>query len=161
MNFDSSGALIHPSKFIFHFAKSYPHISYGQPSQFDPFIRAFGPLKLSGHEISGYDATSYNLCVLRAVLIRWAEIMLRIQIIQTLYLINSNPVSTIYRQYRGATAGTFITVINTSVDATKYDNGTGTLASVPGGQYSIQRLYYFPGEPTVMLVYYEEHIIIA
>ena len=78
--FDSSGALVQqnsawtqsqyesqiPIGAVYHIGyssvglvKNYPHVSYGQSAQFDPFIRAFGGLKLSGHEISSNGANLF------------------------------------------------------------------------------------------------------
>lgn len=148
------GALIHPSRSYISFAKTYPHVAYGQAIQTDPFIRAFGPLKLSGHEISGYDATlrlvrssgtAYDLGRNYSIDSKNPDIV---------FDTDANPVPVIYRTYRGITAGTFITDVNTAVDPTKYDDGTGTLATVAGGRYSIQRIFYYPTEPTVLQVYY-------
>jgi hypothetical protein len=148
------GALIHPTKSYISFAKSYPHVAYGQGNQMDGFVRAFGPLKLSGHEITGYPGTlqlsrssgsAYNLGRNYPINPNSPNIVNDT---------DSNPTPTIYRQYRGATAGSWITVINSAVDATNYDDGSGTLNSVAGGRYTIQRVFYYPTEPTVLLVYY-------
>jgi hypothetical protein len=63
------------------------------------------------------------------------------------------PVSTIYRFYRNG-SGAFTTVINSAIDPTKYDNGTGTLATTTPAKFTIQRLFYLPDAPTLLGVYY-------
>jgi hypothetical protein len=148
------GAMIHPTRSYISFAKNYPHVAYGQAAQMDPFVRAFGPLKLSGHEISGYDATlqlSRSSGTAYALGRNWINDPNSPNIVTDT---NALPVSVIYRQYRGITSGTWTTVINSAVDPTKYDNGTGTLATVSGGLYTIQRVFFYPSEPTTLLVYY-------
>jgi hypothetical protein len=148
------GAIIHPSRTYISFAKTYPHPSYGQSSQMDSFVRAFGPLKLSGHEISGYDSTlqlsrssgsAYALGRNYTVDPNTADVVTDT---------GATPATTIYRLLRGATAGTFKTIVNSTVDPTNYDAGSGLTAAVPAGQYSIQRVFYYPTEPTVLAVYY-------
>jgi hypothetical protein len=147
------GALIHPTRSYISFAKSYPHVAYGQSAQLDPFVRAFGPLKISGHEISGYasnlqlvrsSGTSYALGRNYTNDPNYPNIVTDT---------NANPVSTVYRLYRNGSGG-FTTVVNSSVDATKYDDGTGTLNTVSGGLYTIQRIFFYPNEPTVLAIYY-------
>jgi hypothetical protein len=148
------GALIHPSRSYITFAQSYPHVAYDQAGQSDLFIRSFGPLKISGHDISGYGAT---LQLSRASGSAYAIGRNYPNDPNSPNLVsdtNANPASVIYRQYRGATSGSWNTVVNTSVDPHYYDNGSGTLQPVPGGRYTIQRVFYFPNSPTVLLVYY-------
>ena len=148
------GALIHPSRTYISFAQSYPHVAYDQASQSDTFIRSFGPLKISGHDISGYGATlqlSRASGVAYALGRNYANDPNSPNIVSDT---NANPAAVIYRQYRGVTAGTWNTVVNTAVDPHYYDDGSGTLASIPGGRYSIQRVFYFPNSPTVLLIYY-------
>ena len=147
------GALIHPTRSYISFAKSYPHVAYGQSAQLDPFVRAFGPLKISGHEISGYasnlqlvrsSGTSYALGRNYTNDPNYPNIVTDT---------NANPVSTVYRLYRNGSGG-FTTIINSAIDPTKWDDGTGTLNSVSGGLYTIQRIFFYPNEPTVLAVYY-------
>jgi hypothetical protein len=42
----------------------------------------------------------------------------------------------------------------TVMDPTKFDNGSGTLANMPNNKYSIQRVYFFPSTPDLLIVYY-------
>ena len=147
------GALVHPNRSTINIAKAYPHVSYGQPSQFDPFIRAFGPLKLSGYEIS---ANGANLFVNKSSGKAYA--------MGRNYPTDPNnpnivtdtdalPVTTVYRWYRNGSGG-FTTVVSNAVDPTKWDDGTGTLNSVSGGHYTIQRLFALPNQPSVIGIYY-------
>lgn len=154
--FDTSiplGVLIHPNNASINFGVAIPHVAYGQPSQLDPFVRAFGPIKISGHEIS---ANGANLQVNKSS--------------GSAYIIGRNystdpsspnvvndtdasPITTIYRYYRDG-SGKFTIVTAPTIDPANYDDGTGTLNTVAGGLYTIQRMFFLPGVPSVLGVYY-------
>jgi len=147
------GALVHPNRSTINIAKSYPHVSYGQASQIDPFVRAFGPLKLSGYEIS---ANGANLQVNKSSGKAYAigrNYKTDPNSPNIVTDTNSNPVTAVYRWYRNGSGG-FTTVVNSTIDPTKWDDGTGTLQSVSGGQYTTQRLFALPNQPEVLGVYY-------
>ena len=147
------GALVHPDRSTINIAKAYPHVSYGQPSQMDPFIRAFGPLKLSGYDIS---ANGANLQVNKSAGKAYAMGRNYPTDPNNPNIVtdtDANPVTTVYRWYRNGSGG-FTTVVNSAVDPTKWDDNTGTLHTVSGGQYTVQRLFALPNQPSVMGVYY-------
>jgi hypothetical protein len=54
----------------------------------------------------------------------------------------STPVSFQYR-YRDGSGGYEIGTLRTAIDPLKYDDGTGTLATVPNNKWTIQRVYLF------------------
>ena len=148
------GQLIHPSRSFIALARTNPNVAYATDKQYEQFIRSFGPIKVSGHTIQPNGA---NLKLNRTSGTAFS--------IGRNWINNTDNPSVVsdgaqtdcifYRYYRGATAGTFITVPNqTAIDPTKYDNGTGTLATVPGGKYTIQRLFYYPNTPSLLGVYY-------
>lgn len=69
---------------------------------------------------------------------------------------NTVATASINRVYRSATAGEFTNAgIFTSTDPTKWDDGSGTLQNVGGGNYTIQRVFLAPGGATV--VYYGQN----
>ena len=147
------GAALHLSRTFIQLVKTYPHVSYAQPDQFDPFIRAFGNLKLSGHEIT---ANGANLLVNRSAGKAYA--------LGRNYKNDPNnpnivtdtsaiPVTTIYHFYRNG-SGAFTTTINGAIIPGSLDNGTGTLATVTSAKYTIQRIFYLPDQPTLLGVYY-------
>lgn len=150
------GALVHPSRTFISLAKTIPNVSYATDKQYEQFIRSFGPLKVSGHTIQ---ANGANLKLNRTDGV--------VYILGRNYPNDPNNPSVvsdiaktdpeIWQYYRGATAGSFITVtgVTTGIDPTKYDDGTGTLASVsPSTPFTIQRAFFFPGTPNVLGVYY-------
>jgi hypothetical protein len=149
------GALVHPTRSYISLAKTIPNVGFATDKQYEQFIRLFGPLKQSGHTIS---ANGANLKLNRSS--GSAYILGRNWINDpnnpTIVTDNAQTDCTFWRYYRGATAGTFVTVLNqTAIDPNFYDDGSGTLQSVPSNkQYTIQRLFYFPGTPSVLGVYY-------
>ncbi|MEO5366098.1 MAG: hypothetical protein H7831_07035 [Magnetococcus sp. WYHC-3] len=148
------GQLIHPSRTFINLARTNPNVAYVTDKQYEQFIRSFGPIKISGHTIQPNGAnlklnrTSGSAFSLGR---NWINDTDNPSVVTD----GAQTDCIFYRYYRGATAGTFITVPNqTVIDPTKYDDGTGTLATVPGGKYTIQRLFYYPNTPTLLGVYY-------
>jgi hypothetical protein len=150
------GALIHPSRSFISLARSIPNVSYATDKQYEQFIRSFGPLKVSGHTI---DPNGANLKLNRTsgtafILGRnYSNDPNNPSVVSDIAKTDAE----IWRYYRGATAGSFIVItgITTGIDPTKYDNGTGTLASVsPSKPFTIKRVFFFPNTPNVLGVYY-------
>ena len=148
------GQLVHPSRTFINLARTNPNVAYATDKQYEQFIRIFGPVKGSGHTIQPNGA---NLKLNRTSGTAFS--------LGRNWINDTNNPSVVsdgaytdcifYRYYRGATAGTFITVPNqTAIDPTNYDDGSGTLQSLPGGKYSIQRIFYYPNTPTLLGVYY-------
>jgi len=148
------GQLIHPTRTYINIARTNPNVAYATDKQYEQFIRAFGPIKISGHTISPNGA---NLKLNRTSGKAFS--------LGRNWINNTDDPSVVsdgaytdcifYRYYRAATAGTFTTVPNqTVIDPTKYDNGTGTLATVPSGKYTIQRIFFYPNNPSLLGVYY-------
>ena len=147
------GAALHLSRSYIQLVKSYPHVSYGQADQVDPFIRAFGNLKLSGHEIS---ANGANLNVNRSAGKAYA--------LGRNYKNDPNnpnivtdtsaaPATSVYHFYRNGSGG-FTTTINGAIVPGSLDDGTGTLGTVTPAKFTIQRIFYLPDQPTLIGVYY-------
>jgi len=149
------GALVHPTRSYISLAKTIPNVGYATDKQYEQFIRLFGPLKQSGHTIA---ANGANMKLNRS---SGAAFVLGRNWINdpnnpTVVTDNAQTDCTFWRYYRGVTAGTFVTVLNqTAIDPDNYDNGSGTLQPVPSNQqFTIQRLFYFPGTPSILGVYY-------
>lgn len=147
------GAVYHVNRSSVNLVKNYPHVAYGQADQMDPFLRAFGPLKLSGHEIS---ANGANLSVNRTSGTAYA--------IGRNYQTDPNnpnvvtdsgatPASVVYRFYKNGGTG-YTTVINSVIDPDFYDDGTGTLHATGSTKWQIQRIFYLPNQTNTIGVYY-------
>ena len=149
------GALVHPTRSYISLARTIPNVSYATDKQYEQFIRAFGPMKVSGHTIQ---ANGANLSLNRTSGTAF--------ILGRNYSTDPNNPSVvsdaaktdadIWRYYRGATAGSFVTVTGfTGIDPTRFDDGSGTLATVsPSTPFTIQRVFFFPNTPNVLGVYY-------
>ena len=152
------GAVIHPNKTTINLFKTFPLTSYALAQQTYEFIRVFGPIKKSGHVIS---PGASSLTVSRSSGTAFA--------LGRNYVNNPNEPSlisddakneaTIYRYYQSGSE--FVTVPNNAtIDPTNYNTpSTSTgLTSVAGGQYSIQRVFFFPDAPDILAVYYGREV---
>jgi len=160
--FDNSislGVVLHLSGSVSTGVFNSPQISYGPSQRADDFFRAFGPLKVSGHTLLTSGST---LSLTKSSGNSYRD--------GANYAVNPNHPSTvvegaittskIYRYYiSGSTPVIDTGVANagyTVIDPSKYVNtATGQLATVTGGQYSIQRVFWIPNSPTnAFIVYY-------
>ena len=150
------GSVIHTSGSI-DFVKTFPITAYSNTAQLQEFVRIFGPLKKTGHKVT---ANGANLKLDRAAGTAFA--------IGRNYSSDPNNPSIvsdssrasalIHRYYSDGSSGHVLDSNNgagyADIDPTKYDDGSGTLATVSGGHYSVQRLYYFPATPSIIVSYY-------
>jgi hypothetical protein len=147
---------------VYHSNKSFAtavgynvYTQYNTSNQALDFVNAFGPLKESGMTLTG-NVASLQINVSSGTAF----------ILGGFYGDDPNNVShktatgavtaSIVRYYR--TGSSFIADNNggafyTVVDPTKYDDGTGILATVPGGSYTIQRCFYNPRTNRVAVYY--------
>ena len=151
------GAAIHSSGTL-RFVRTFPRTAYNATSQILEFVSVFGPIKKSGHVLS---ANGTNLSLDRSAGVSFA--------LGRNYDTDPENPSTvtdsaktqcvIHRYYKDGLGG-FVKDDGTGsagysvLDPSKYDNGSGTLATVPTGHYSIQRFYYFPSTPDILIAYY-------
>lgn len=131
------------------------YTTYNTTNQALDFVNAFGPLKENGLTLTGQTGT------------------LRLNVSSgTAYILGGfyaeDPESVSHKNATGAvtasivryyrTGSAFIADNNsnnfyTVIDPSKYDDGTGTLPSVPGGSYTIQRAFYNPRTNRVAVYY--------
>jgi hypothetical protein len=151
------GSAIH-TEGVLKFVKTFPITAYDNTAQINEFANIFGPLKKSGHKVS---ANGANLSINRASGVAFA--------LGRNYTADPENPSTvsdsaktqcvIHRYYRNNSGG-FVLDDGPSgngytvLDPTKYDNGSGTLQTVSGGNFAVQRLFYFPGTPNIVVSYY-------
>ena len=155
----SLGVVLHLSGSVSTGVFNSPQISYGGQQKTDDFFRAFGPLKISGHTLQ---ASGSTMSIIKSAGSSYRE--------GANYIINANHPSTvtensinvskIYRYYLSGSTPVIDTGVAsagyTVIDPTKYvDTATGLLATVNGGQYSLQRVFWVPNSPTnAFIVYY-------
>jgi hypothetical protein len=155
--FDNSlqiGSVIHPNLSTISLFKTFTVTSYGIAQQTYEFIRSFGAIKVSGHTIT---PSGSSLSVKRDSGVAFA--------LGRNYVNNANKPSlvsdanynapNIFRYYKSGSIFKTSTG-TTTVDPTQYNTPSSPtgLSAVPGGLYTIQRLFYFPNQSNTLGVYY-------
>jgi hypothetical protein len=135
-----------------------PQISYGQPQQADDFIRAFGPLKISGHTLQASGSTLSLIKSDGRAYVAGANYVASPNHPSTV-VENAVTVSKIYRYYTSGSTTVFGTGVGdagyTTIDPTKRVNtATGLLTSVATNKYSLQRVFWVPNSPRQAFVVY-------
>ena len=127
-------------------------------SQISEFIQTFGPMKKSGHTVS---ANGANLSIDRAAGVAFALGRNYANDAENPSTVSDAAKTTcVIHRYYGDGSNGFVLDDGTSgngyttLDVGKYDDGSGTLATVSGGHFTVQRLYYFPGTPNIVIAYY-------
>lgn len=120
--------------------------SYDNNGQQNEFVRAFGPLKLSGMVVSGQSG-SLRLNVSSGETFNLGGFYQQNQEIPSTYISTTYNTSSIIRIYRSGSgfkfdnnAGSYYTTI----DPTKYDTGTGIPQPVGNNNWSVQRVFFNP-----------------
>jgi len=150
------GVALHSSGVIL-FTKTFPQTAYNTTDGLQQFARIFGPLKKDGLTVT---ANGANLSLDRAqgTSFAFGRNYVNNPNSPSLVIDATKSQAEIHRYYKDGTGG-YVRDNNsgngyTEIDPTKWDPGTGTLSTVPGGQFSIQRFYFFPGTPDILVVYY-------
>jgi len=149
------GSVVHSSGTI-DFVKTFPMTAYAATAQLAEFARMFGPMKKTGHLITPNGA---NLSIDRAAGTAFAfgrnySIDPNAPSIVT---DNAKTICKIHRYYSDGSGGhvkdTNAGAGYNTLDPTKYD-ASGTLTSMNTAKFSVQRLYFFPTTPDVVVSYY-------
>ena len=148
------GSVVHPNRTNINQVRTFTVPSYAIAQQTYEFIRSFGPIKIGGHTLS---ASGSSLSVNRSSGTAFA--------LGRNYGNDPNKPSyvedgatnapTLFRYYKSGSS--FVTQTGTNVlDVGNYNTpATPTgLSSVPGGSYTVQRAFYFPGSTGSLGVYY-------
>lgn len=156
------GRILHVSGSTTYGIANQPRVAYGQTTWNGDFVRAFGPLKLSGHVL---EASGSTLSVTKTGGSAYIE--------GKNYLVDPNSpnvvnpssdgpvtVSKIFREYvSGSNSNNVVIDTNagagfTDIDPNNYNNA-GTLTPVTAGKFTTQRVYWAPNSSTnAFWVYY-------
>ena len=155
------GIVLHLSGSVSTGVYNAPQLAYGFAQRTDDFLRAFGPLKISGHTLQA-SGSSPTLSIKKSSGTAYNN--------GSNYVNNPNHpsltsdpdinISKIYRYYiSGSTPIIDTGIANagyTAIDSKQYvDTTTGTLTAVGAGFFSIQRVFWIPNSPTnAFIVYY-------
>lgn len=134
---------------------------YNTSNQAFDFIRAFGPLKLEGCTVTPISA-SLGFSVGAGISYILGGFYQQDLNNISHYNNSAYPTASVARWYRSGSSGQFIIDNNggsfyTSIDNQRWDNGTGTLATVGNNKWTIQRAFLNPITGRVA-VYYGQKI---
>jgi hypothetical protein len=154
------GIVIHQNRSTINAVQTFPSVAYGFKQRTDDFIKAFGPVKISGYTLSPSGSSTGSLVLSGGT----AYVDGRNYIVDPnspSYVTELNGITTskIYRYYQSGSADwKYVTnagVGYATIDPTQYSlNGTLTALS-NNNRWSIQRVYYFPNSATkAFYIYY-------
>jgi len=149
------GSVIH-SENVIRFVKTFPRTAYSNGNTVSEFIEIFGPLKKSGHLLTVN--SSNNMALDRSAGVAFALGRNYETDAEEPNLVSDGASTPVFHRYSSVSGGFtkddgVAGAGYTDIDPTKYDNN-GTLVTVSGGHYSVQRLYYFPNNTGVIVAYY-------
>jgi len=154
------GTVLHQNKSTVNASITYPNVAYGYKQRTYDFLKAFGPLKLSGLIIN--PSSSLGLTVSSGTAFAEGR-NYQIDPNNPSYIIDTGTsVSKIFRYYQSGSQ--FVQDTNngagyTVLDPANYNpGGSGSLAAVPTGifqnRWSIQRVFWYPNSATKGIVVY-------
>lgn len=155
------GNVIHQNRSTINATATYPNVAYGYKQRSSDFIRAFGPLKLTGLDtiVSGSSTGSLQITSGKS----YSEGRNYITDVNNPSYVQDTgqPISKIFRYYQSGSGWVYLTNGGAgfeTIDPTQYSLN-GVLTPVPGTganrEFSIQRVFYFPGGATKgIYVYY-------
>ena len=150
------GIVLHQNRSTINGTQTFASLAYGWKQRSSDFIRAFGPLKLSGLDL--YPSSSLGLTVGSGT--AWSDGRnYTIDPNNPSYITDSGTIVSKIFRYRQSGSAAWVYDTNggvgyTTINPTQYSN-SGSLASVGSGNWSIQRAYFFPNSVTkAIYVYY-------
>ena len=152
------GIVIHQNRSTINAVQTFPSVGYGWKQRSYDFIKAFGPLKISGYTLSQSGSSARGLLLAGGT--AWVD--------GRNYIVDPNnpsyiseavgiSTSKIYRYRQSGSGWAYDTnggVGYTAIDPTQYSNG-GVLTPVATNDWSLQRVFYFPNSATkAFYIYY-------
>jgi len=152
------GIVIHQNHSSINAVQTFPSTAYGFKQRTSDFVRAFGPLKISGYSLS--PSSSLGLLLSGGT----AFVDGRNYIVDPnnpSYITEASGITTskVYRYYQSGSAN-WIYNTNagagyTTIDPTQYSNAGVLTPLLNNNKWSIQRVYYFPNSATkAFYIYY-------
>jgi hypothetical protein len=155
------GRVLHQSGSITNGATNTPPTAYGLATSTADFIRAIGPLKINGHVLA---ASGSSLSLTKTAGDSYVEgrNYSTNPNIPNIVLAADDPavtISKIYREHISASSPVIDTGVGgagyTTVDPTLYQDANGNLQTVGGGNFTVQRVFWFPKAVNrALFVYY-------
>jgi len=133
--------------------------TYNQTSQISTFIKAFGPLKLSGMILSS-NGTSLQFGLSSGQAYIYGGFYSTTPDFPSVYNTPTVATASMLRSYRSSSVGYYFDNNNgafyTAIDPTHWDNGSGVLQTVGSGNWTVQRVYYNPSSNKCCVYYGQE-----
>jgi hypothetical protein len=152
------GIVVHQNHSTINAVQTFPGVAYGWKQRSWDFIRAFGPLKISGYTLAQSGSTARGLVLSGGT--SWVDGRnYTIDPNNPSYINEASGIVTskIYRYWQSGSDWAYDTNNGagyTDIDPTKYSNN-GVTASVASNDWSIQRVFYFPNSGTkAFYIYY-------
>ena len=151
------GIVIHQNRSTINAVQTFPSVAYGWKQRSFDFIKAFGPLKISGYTLSPSGSSTGSLVLSGGT--AWVD--------GRNYIVDPNTpsyiteavgiaTSKIYRYRQSGSGWAYDTnagIGYPTIDPTQYSNN-GVLTPVASNDWSIQRVFYFPNSATKALYIY-------
>jgi hypothetical protein len=155
------GNVIHQNRSTINATATYPSVAYGFKQRSNDFIKAFGPLKLSGLSTAVSASSTGSLIVTSGTAYSDGRNYSTDPNNPSYVTDPGTTTSKIFRYYQSGSGWVYDTnggVGYGAIDPTQYSNN-GVLTAVPGTganrRWSVQRVYYFPAGATKgIYVYY-------
>ena len=148
---------MHQNRSTINAVQTFPGVAYGWKQRSYDFIKAFGPLKISGYTLAPSGSSTGSLVVAGGV--AWVDGRnYTIDPNEPSYIQEAVGIATskIYRYRQSGSNWVYDTnggLGYATIDPTQYSNN-GVLTPVSSNQFSIQRVFYFPNSGTKALYIY-------
>lgn len=148
-NYIQLGRVLHQSGSVTNGAITVPQVGYGFAQYTNDFVRAFGPLKLSGNVLG---TSGSNLSISKTAGDAWSIGRNYSTDPNNPNYVISDPATTVSKVYREYVSGSTLVLDTgianagyTTIDPTKrIDSTTGNLTTTNTAKFTIQRVYWFP-----------------
>ena len=152
------GVAVHQNRSTINAVQTFPGVAYGWKQRSFDFIRAFGPLKISGYALSPSGSSVGSLVLSGGT--AWVDGRnYTIDPNNPSYIVEASGITTskIFRYYQSGSGWVYDTnagVGYTNIDPANYSL-SGSLTPVGTNDWSIQRVFYFPNSGTkAFYIYY-------
>ena len=154
------GIVIHQNHSTINAIQTFPSVAYGWKQRSSDFVRAFGPIKISGYTLSPSGSSTGSLALTGGTsFVDGRNYTVDPNNPSYINELTGITTSKIYRYYQSGSAGW---VYNTnagagyaSIDPTQYSNNGVLTPLTNNNKWSIQRVYYFPNSATkAFYIYY-------
>jgi hypothetical protein len=144
--------LLHSNKSTISSTVNIPRVLYDTAYNGDDLSQALGSINISGNFYS-YSGPNLNISKTSGQSYRTGANYINSKKLPNITSeVESNPVSFQYR-YRDGLGGYKVSSSTTSIDPDNYDDGSGTLQTVGNNEWTVQRIYMFPGAGTTYVTY--------